>query len=314
MERSTGLVNRQPILAGFYSGFRCGETGAERAGFKNILSCDKEPVCAEVFHRNGGKGLYLIADATQLNGDDVIAYIHENGYGDDLKNGIDCVISTSSCKDVSRSNVYGKPLSRDAYCFVDQLRLINDIKPPTFVIENVDSIEDNRNTWLLREFEMALRGMKDYTATTAILDSSEYGARQIRKRLIVIGVRNDLKVEPSYPEAKLPDYSKVSFQSLFPYLEGFASGQSEKRYKSNYDQIFTTLTAGDQTIVFENGREREFNWKELLVLVEREECDLSWLSREWQKRLCGNGVPSSMAETIFRHVKEDILYKSPVWK
>ncbi|WP_276131929.1 DNA cytosine methyltransferase [Polluticoccus soli] len=315
MKKSIGLkIKRIPILIGFYSGLRCGEVGAERAGWKNIFSCDIQPTCADVFFQHNDEGLYLVADATQLTGKNVYEYIVENGQGELIMDGIDCVLSTSSCKAISRSNNYDMSLSPDAYCFVDQLRLIDEIHPATFVIENVDGVDDVKNRWLMAEFEMRLRSMKDYIVISAVLDASEYGARQIRKRLIVIGVRKDLDIMPSFPAPSVPDYSKVSFKALFPYLDGFASGQSVKRYKSSDTQMFVTLTAHDDTWTFENGNRRQFRSAERLKLVEMEHYCLDHLPIVWQKSLPGNALPPSLAKAIFGHLKDEVLYKSPTWK
>ncbi len=307
-------IKRQPKVIGLFSGVRGGEHGAELDGWDSVYSCDWEKDAQKVFYANNKTGIYHVADISTLTGDQVFDYIADNG-GERYKKGeMDCVLSTASCQDVSRSNPVRKCLSERANLLTEQLRVIDDIYPWTFYIENVDSYFDVLNEPLQRQFETALNSMKGYNVKMAVLTPMDYGGRQHRPRLTVVGIRKDLGIEFSYPTPQPIDYSKVSFHVLFPHLDGFASGQSTKRYKNGYNQIFGTLVVADDTIVYEYGTPRKFNLAERLKLSEMEHMDLTMVSNDFQKTLTGNILPPSLSRAVFHQLRTEILYKSLTWK
>lgn len=76
----------------------------------------------------------------------------------------------------------------------DFFRLVAQIKPPFFVMENVPSVADRA------ELAAALATLApDYRTWYGVLNAASYGLPQSRQRTIVIGYHNDTEVQPTPP-------------------------------------------------------------------------------------------------------------------
>ena len=98
--------------------------------------------------------------------------------------------------------------------FMEYARVLNDKKPEYFVVENVIGIKsgDEFNSFfhdvILKTFEDAACG---YRVKYTTLVSSDFGVPQKRRRVIIIGTRKDIAIEPDFP---LPLFDKNSFTTL----------------------------------------------------------------------------------------------------
>lgn len=82
--------------------------------------------------------------------------------------------------------------------FFEYSRILKALQPKVFVAENVPGMVMGRSKGY---FIIILKSLKDagYRVTVRELDSSKLGVPQVRKRIIFIGVRNDLELEPMFP-------------------------------------------------------------------------------------------------------------------
>jgi DNA (cytosine-5)-methyltransferase 1 len=69
-------------------------------------------------------------------------------------------------------------------------------QPKAFVLENVEGLIDSRN---IHHLEAQLARLKEYRVKWRVLDAADFGVPQQRRRLIVIGIRKDLGVQPEFP-------------------------------------------------------------------------------------------------------------------
>lgn len=84
--------------------------------------------------------------------------------------------------------------------FFEYIRILREKKPLFFVIENVPGIMSKRNE---KEFKKILRELRkiDYKVNPKLLDARDYGVPQVRKRVIIIGYRKDIKKKIVFPKA-----------------------------------------------------------------------------------------------------------------
>lgn len=75
--------------------------------------------------------------------------------------------------------------------------IILETKPKAFVMENVKGLVSKKHYHLFDKQLSRLKGL--YRVEWRVLDAANYGVPQRRERVIVIGVRKDLKVIPSFP-------------------------------------------------------------------------------------------------------------------
>lgn len=83
--------------------------------------------------------------------------------------------------------------------YLQMIKIINHYKPKIFVAENVDGIKNSRKNHAGYDIDISALDIilsafsnADYTVKYRILNAADYGVPQIRKRVIIIGIRNDL--------------------------------------------------------------------------------------------------------------------------
>jgi len=110
----------------------------------------------------------------------------------------DIVIGGFPCQAFSTVNPTKKPGDSSNQLFWQMAKIISDIKPKVFVAENVKGfyrLAGGRYFNLARN-EFASLGYKIYSN---LLNSADYGIPQLRERLFIVGIRNDIPGEFCFP-------------------------------------------------------------------------------------------------------------------
>ena len=83
--------------------------------------------------------------------------------------------------------------------FFEYIRLLKGLQPKTFVAENVSGLVKGTAVGYFKEF---IKEMKDcgYRVSAKLLNAKWLGVPQSRERLIFLGVRNDLGIDPVFPK------------------------------------------------------------------------------------------------------------------
>jgi DNA (cytosine-5)-methyltransferase 1 len=183
-----------------------------------------------------------------------IRFVNGNKYS----HKVDLLVGGSPCQSFS---TYGKRMGLEdtrGTLFYDYARLIKEIRPKFFIFENVTGLlnHDGGKTWNVIS---AVFESLEYHISSEILDAKNYGIPQMRKRLFVVGVRNDLTTKkyvfpkPIILDKKVENYLVQSIESKY-YLpkKGFAyvtdKTRNEGRARCNR-KIIGCQTANQQ-----------FNW------------------------------------------------------
>ena len=131
--------------------------------------------------------------------------------GSDYAGEVDILVGGSPCQSFSN---YGKRRGLDdtrGTLFYDYARIIKESRPQAFVYENVESIltNDHGKTWEV--IQDVFRSL-DYSIFYDVIDSAEHNFPQKRRRLFLIGFRNDLGViDYKFPEKKPLTLSSTDF-------------------------------------------------------------------------------------------------------
>lgn len=115
--------------------------------------------------------------------------------------------------------------------FLEYIRILNGLKPKAFIAENVSGLVKGVAVGWFKEF---LRDMKScgYRVKAQLLNAQWLGVPQKRERLIFVGVREDLGIDPVFPKP-LPYYYTVG-----DALEGVVNDPEEERVR--YERIKNT--------------------------------------------------------------------------
>jgi len=116
--------------------------------------------------------------------------------GREYEGTIDLLVGGSPCQSFSSVGAKGGLDDTRGTLFYDYARIIREIQPKAFIYENVRGLltHDNGKTWKIikRVFEEDL----NYNIQYSVLNAADYGIPQNRRRLFVIGIRDDIKCEP----------------------------------------------------------------------------------------------------------------------
>lgn len=307
----------------FFSGVRGFDIGAKKAGFSSLFLSDIMRQAGDAFKLNTlnpnvylrSEGVYAVGkdagDITKLSFDTIAGHIKDK-LGTELKRGEAAVIHGGPpCQGFSKCNMHRVELSDRNMLIFELLRIIDEARPKVGLIEQVPDLLSPKFFRVWTTVKYVLNSMTDYIWDYQVMDASQYGARQKRKRLIIMMVRRDLEVAVSFPKPSPVDLSKVSVKSLLPHVNYFSPGQFKDGIKDAAKHVFCTMTAtGSEKVYCHDGKERDLTIEERLVLTELEGLNLEGISKSYQKKLLGNMVQISFAEKLFLHVKENILQVS----
>lgn len=199
--------------------------GFERAGFDVVAAVELDPLHLATHSRNfpmcepvcGDVGMLAAAavlDAARRG----IARREPDG---DVTRPIDCVFGGPSCQGFS---IIGKrdPRDRRNDLVHEFTRLVIALRPRWFVLENVPGLIGRAYMDVLRRVHSDLEGGGYRVAEPWALDSSDYGVPQERKRVFIVGAREDTEL----PQRPAPASQKVTVSEAIDDLPELA------RYRS----------------------------------------------------------------------------------
>lgn len=114
---------------------------------------------------------------------------------------ITTIIATPPCQGMSVANHKKKEEQKRNSLVVESLKLIKEVKPKTFIIENVRAFLNTICTDIDGTNKKISQAISDnlsslYDIESKVLNFKDYGSNSSRTRTLVIGVRKDLKINP----------------------------------------------------------------------------------------------------------------------
>ncbi len=82
--------------------------------------------------------------------------------------------------------------------FREYVRLLRGLKPKAFVMENVSGMVKGKMKLVFAEILRELKA-SGYVVKARVLNAMYYGVPQSRERMIFVGIRDDLRIEPGHP-------------------------------------------------------------------------------------------------------------------
>jgi DNA (cytosine-5)-methyltransferase 1 len=185
-------MTRAPRAVDVFAGAGGMSLGFEHAGFDVVAAVDNNPINVETYGRNFPGTYCFAADVSELTAADLRAKA-------DVYDEVDVLFGGPPCQGFS---VIGKRRSEDPRneLLIHFARLLDELKPKYFVVENVRGllIGDARST-LDRFMAKARAAGYSIVEPLAVLDAQMFGVPQQRRRLFVLGYRSDVSA-PTYPE------------------------------------------------------------------------------------------------------------------
>ncbi|MCL1793474.1 MAG: DNA (cytosine-5-)-methyltransferase [Oscillospiraceae bacterium] len=168
--------------------------GLGNAGFDVLLSFDVDKNCIETIKSNKKyfKHLVMREDIMNMIDGRLMDIIG-------LKQGeLFLLAGGPPCQGFSIQRIGEDADSRNELIFLYG-RLVNEIRPMFFVMENVSGIEGKRGKAILGELMGKMTSI-GYCVHKELLDAKDYGVPQRRKRIVLVGEREDIGTNYSFPK------------------------------------------------------------------------------------------------------------------
>lgn len=188
-------AGERPVAVDLFAGAGGLSLGFEQAGFDVAAAVEIDPIHAAIHELNFPYGATICDDIRRVSGERIR---EAAGLG---RRAVDVVIGGPPCQGFSLigHRVLADPRNTLVLHF---LRLVKELRPRAFVMENVPGMATGAHTQLLSELiegfrEAGYRVRLPYR----ILNACHYGVPQDRRRLFLLGVRADGRL-PAYPEPR----------------------------------------------------------------------------------------------------------------
>jgi DNA (cytosine-5)-methyltransferase 1 len=193
--------------------------GFEMAGYDVVWACEFIPAARETYLLNH-PGVHVDGrDIREVRPSDILrATGLREGELDVLEGSPPCAsFSTAGKREKAwgKTKKYSDSEQRSDDLFFEYARLLEGLRPRAFVAENVSGLVKGQ-AW--GYFEQIIRALKrcGYRVKAKVLDAQWLGVPQMRQRLIFVGVREDLGVDPVHPE---PFSHRYSIRDALPHLK-----------------------------------------------------------------------------------------------
>lgn len=206
--------------------------------FKKICSMqnklDKKKYVDELYNKkskkqNYVKKTYLTNYGEHINEDDFHLDIRLLD-GTDYRDSVDLLVGGSPCQSFSSVGYQGGLNDARGTLFYEYARIIKESRPKVFIYENVRNMvnHDGGNTW--KKIRKIFKEL-DYKITEPqILNAADYGIPQNRRRVFVIGVRNDIALNKDF---KYPQPLPLKFHVQDILLSNCEEGNYKYDEKGN---------------------------------------------------------------------------------
>ncbi len=186
-------MSNRPLAVDLFAGAGGLSLGLEEAGFDVAAAIEFDPVHAAVHKFNFPDSATLCIDARKVTG----GYIRQHSCIGNRD--IALVAGGPPCQGFS---TIGKRAIEDPRneLLGEFVRLVGELNPRYFLMENVSGLAIGDHRHILDEIVTKLVDLGYKVQPYKILQAADYGTPQSRRRLILIGARQDSEC-PSYPPA-----------------------------------------------------------------------------------------------------------------
>jgi DNA (cytosine-5)-methyltransferase 1 len=197
----------------------------------------------------------------------------------------------------------------------EYVRLLRDLQPRAFVFENVTGMVKGVMKQAYLQIVASLRAC-GYRVKGQVMNAMYFNVPQSRERVIILGVREDLGIEPSHPKPQtrpvtVREALGAGCECAAPYPSGkvrlaIEGNSSYRRKWRGSDRPCPTLQASRALLVNEGGAVRDMRPDEAARLQSFP--DTFSFTDDAQRRI-GNSVPPNLMRAIAEHVRREILEK-----
>lgn len=245
-----GMIQREKnnlTVVDLFCGAGVGACGIKLAGFDIIYAIDNNQYAVDTYNKNIGNHA-VCRDIKKLDFNDIPDH--------------DVMIATPVCKSFSLAGS-GRGVNDEKYGDLSFyfLKALKTKKPKAFLFENVNGMATKPHINFLTDFIEELEGA-GYNITWEVINCSDHGVPQDRKRLFIIGIRKDIRSSFSFPRKvdkkttirqaiydikdrpDIPNNKDVSCETFSPRY------RSRNRQRQWDEQAFTVVSEARQLALY----------------------------------------------------------------
>lgn len=202
--------------------------GLHMAGFKHVALVEYEAEYCDVLRQNMPDWNVICADVhdfdgTKYKGTDLLA------------GGVPCPPFSVASKQL------GKDDERDL--FPEAIRLISEMMPKAVLLENVKGFLEPKFTEYRKHIIESIDDL-GYKVSVKLLNACDYGVPQLRPRVVIVGIRNDIETEFSYPKPQSEHIKTVG--DTLKQLMGKNEWKGLEEWLQRADKIAPTIVGGSK--------------------------------------------------------------------
>ena len=202
--------------------------GLHMAGFKHVALVEYEAEYCDVLRQNMPDWNVICADVHDFDG--------AKYKGTDLlAGGVPCPPFSVASKQL------GKDDERDL--FPEAIRLISEMMPKAVLLENVKGFLEPKFTEYRKHIIESIDDL-GYKVSVKLLNACDYGVPQLRPRVVIVGIRNDIETEFSYPKPQSEHIKTVG--DTLKQLMGKNEWKGLEEWLQRADKIAPTIVGGSK--------------------------------------------------------------------
>lgn len=217
--------------------------GFKMAGYQSVLASDIDENCKLTYTLNFPDVPFICKDISNITQEEITQYTKDKS--------IDVIIGGPPCQGFSLANKRRDCNNTDPrnQLFYQYLKVLTWIRPRAFVFENVKGLLSMQQGATIKEIIKVFANV-GYTVDYKVLKASDFGVPQIRERVIIIGIRNDLNMSPLFP---LPlDTPPISVDDAISDLPPIQAGEGKEieQYTTPPLNDYQRLMRQDSTVIY----------------------------------------------------------------
>lgn len=172
-----------PTAISLFSGCGGSDAGLAAAGFETLMANDVLPYAKSVYMANFPETDFVLGNVQQLQ-----------HFPD-----ADLLAGCYPCQGFSQGGVRdpGRGIN---YLYREFARALTSIQPKAFIVENVSGmVRENFRHLLCDQINIFQAAGIGYRVKHQVLNAADFGVPQERRRIFIVGIRNDFGIDYSFP-------------------------------------------------------------------------------------------------------------------
>lgn len=303
-----------PKVVSLFTGCGGSDAGVLSAGFDVVMANDILPYAREVYLANHPETDYVLGSVANI----------------EFFPNAELLVGCYPCQGFSQGGARD-PSRKINTLYKEFARALNQIKPKAFIVENVSGMVRKNYCHLLQD-QFKIFKEAGYNVKHQVLQASDYGVAQARRRIFIVGIRKDIDYEYNFPaptHGNGLDNSYTSIRDAIGNMPEWPLGEfydlpfhwyyMSRNRRQNWEDVSKTIVANarhmplhpmspvmvkkgpDEWIFSEDKPARRFSYREAALLQGFGELafpESQFSSLNMRYTVVGNAVPPPLFEAV----------------